>query len=334
MYRLMAILTGLVIWDAPALAQSWESRTGDNGSLYFGSATLQDAPISFGCTAPSPAGVPLIETGSHESHRSDPYEIILNLRDSLFDWAPPYSFENVVIGVGDAGYLLPRVDLNELQGTAVYISMADPMIGALMDAESFVLATGQGPVHSFSADGLGDALRTSFAFCANRWGQLGHAVPPGLGERLASAESTVPPTGLSLAEIPSEPFEVVMPAGIISHLTQQCGANYQIAPASMQVGYIDYDSELDFVLNWGDVTCQGQRGGGYCGAANCSIDIYLSGRGYTPLGDGLLGTDAQVVPLSNGYHGIQLNGTLFICADGYCDRPFYWTGTQLDLLNP
>lgn len=300
MLRFFAHLTIFLACATPASAQSWQSSTTDNGSLLFGSATLDGAGISFSCTAPSPEGVPLIETGSHESHRNDPYELTVGLRDSLFEWSEPYVQENVVIGIGDVGYRLPPVDLNELQGSAIYLSMTDQMIQALPGASELVLATGQGPVHQISTEGLDFALRTALAHCTNRWMQMGHPLPAGLREFLTGEAAPAAPA----APAPGN----ALPPFIAQQLDLACGAaGYSFDPAQ---GYaeadFDGDGSPDYILSGYGLQCN-QGLNPLCGASNCSVSVYLSSRGYSDV-DGWIGGGFSTGTTIDGRAGLHRFG--------------------------
>lgn len=312
MLRIFAHLTIFLACAAPAAAQSWQSSTTDNGSLLFGSATLEGADISFRCTAPSPDGVPLIETGSHESHRNDPYELTIGLHDSLFEWSDPYVQTNVVIGIGDVGYRLPPVELNELQGTAVYLSMTDQMIQALPGASELVLATGQGSVHQIPTEGLDFSLRTALAHCTNRWMQMGHPLPVGLREFL---------TGEPAAEAPATSAPATaLPPFIAQQLASACGAAGYSFDAAQGYAEADFDSDgsPDYIFSGYGLQCN-QGLNPYCGASNCSVSVHLSSRGYDDV-DGWIGGGFSIGTTANGRPGLRRFGE--------ASRPLeVWNGT-------
>ncbi|MEO0865987.1 MAG: hypothetical protein AAFY39_15690, partial [Pseudomonadota bacterium] len=66
----------------------------------------------------------------------------------------------------------------------------------------------------------------------------------------------------------------------------------------------------------------------FCGAANCRIDVFLSSRGYANPEE-LLAITADFVQNAQGRVGVLLAGTASVCADGFCDTPFYWNGITL-----
>ena len=81
-------------------------------------------------------------------------------------------------------------------------------------------------------------------------------------------------------------------------------------------------------VDYSGVTCPGHTINPYCGAANCSIDVFMSSRGYiNPIG--LLGIGATMVPLANGRMGLGVSGTWSLCGDNGCDQPFVWNGVDL-----
>jgi hypothetical protein len=74
---------------ASAGAQSWQSRINDSGALMSGAAFVPGNTLAFSCTAPSPSGRQLIETGDHEAQRTDtPFTMIVTIGAGLLD---PYT---------------------------------------------------------------------------------------------------------------------------------------------------------------------------------------------------------------------------------------------------
>jgi hypothetical protein len=71
---------------ASAGAQSWQSRINDSGALMSGVAFVPGNTLAFSCTAPSPSGRQLIETGDHEAQRTDtPFTMIVTIGAGLLD---------------------------------------------------------------------------------------------------------------------------------------------------------------------------------------------------------------------------------------------------------
>lgn len=323
-YALVAALTMVT----PSYAQSWSANTFDSGSLLFAGAGVTGGTLGFGCTAPSPQGLSLIETGSHESHRTDPFEITVGFSDSLFEWNDPYVIEGIVLYVDDIGYGLPPLDLNELQGSAVYLPMTDQMVLALFDAQRLVLNTGQGVAYEYPVDGLTQALDTSFIYCVDRWAELGHTIPTSLNRFWREGVEEVP----HVTTTTPVPTPGQIPQFIYDAAIGACSsAGYNLDAERLRIADLDGDGIDDYLLNHSGVRCvQGLNGN--CGAANCSIDAFLSTQGFA-LRDAFLGMSADLVPMPDGRTGVQISGTYSLCGEtGLCLGPQVWNGSEFALL--
>lgn len=364
---------------APAIAQTpsgpWRMRSDDSGSLIYGAAYLPDFRLDFSCTAPSPQGLPLMQTGSHESHRTDVFEMLIGFADSLFEWAMPYEQNGVVMLVDGRAFPLPPFDLNELQGTAVYLPMTAPVIQALYTAQSLALRTPQGVTHTFPVDGLVPSLDGALRTCINRWADMGHTIPVGLsrywpsvgegpiaasppasgiplfnlsgGAPAAPAVGTplpgipvfnlpagaVPTPPVIIPETPSAPPVAVaatsiaqLPPVIPQHVRGICNGQARIEDDALrQAGDLDEDGLPDYLIHYTGVYCLPDNMRDFCGAANCTVDVFLSSRAYAPSFEFLA---IDVVPASDalGRPGLQMFATHFMCAGGACDGLWHWDG--------
>lgn len=300
----------------PVAAQTWTAGTEANGSLLFGRVAPPEPSMSFSCTAPAPENRPLIETGSHESHRTDAFETTVGLFEPLFEWSDPFVVDGIIVTVDETSYQLPPLELNELSGSAIYLPMTDPFILSLFDAQSLVLDTGQGTAYAYPVDGLADSLREAFGHCNARWMELGHPMPPAL----AAAMGGTPGPGVA-----------PLPPALVQRSEGSCmTGSGTISRDDLQTADFDGDGQEDFILNHRDVTCT-QGMSGYCGAANCSIDVYLSTLGYQQPRE-LLGIEARIVSLADGRTGLQIAGTFSLCGEtGLCPGPQVWDGSRFAL---
>jgi hypothetical protein len=322
---LVALSVGL---PGAVLAQErWSASTYDSGTYLFGFAVDPGGSLSIGCTAPSAQGRPAIETGSHESHHTGPYGVILGFHDSLFDWPSSFRVETAAITVDQTGYRLPPVALDELLGTAVYLSMADPMVQALYTASRLVLDTGTGKAYEYNVSGLPQALDEAMLHCINRWVETGQPIPAALTRYKVQAEA---PQLATATPAPQQGFATppTAPPAAEAHIRGLCQGDYDVKIEGIQSADFDGDGAGDFLLNWNDVTCLGPIGARpFCGAANCQIDIFMSSLGYAPA-PAFLGTSTEVVTLSDGRSGFMLGGSLSLCSQGACDRPWAWNGRE------
>ncbi|OAN68915.1 hypothetical protein A8B78_22015 [Jannaschia sp. EhC01] len=312
----------LALSATPLTAQTWTANTFANESLLFAGVSPPEPSMHFGCTAPAPENRPLIETGSHESHRTEAFETTVGFFDPLFEWSPPYVISGIVITVDGTSYQLPPLDLNELQGSAIYLPMTDPFILSLFTAQSLTFDTGQGTAYAYPVDGLADGLREAFGYCNARWVELGTPMPPALAAVMGDAPLA-----------PPAPAAASLPAPIVQQAAASCmnGAG-TITREELQSADFDGDGQEDFILNHASVTCTDGMSG-FCGAANCSIDVFLSSLAYQQPRE-LLGIGAEIVPLADGRTGIQIAGSFSLCGqDGLCPGPQVWDGTSFVLFD-
>ncbi|GAB5449173.1 hypothetical protein [Gymnodinialimonas sp.] len=304
----------------PIHAQTWTANTFANGSLLFAGVGPPAPSMAFGCTAPAPENRPLIETGSHESHRTGAFETTVGFFEPLFEWTAPYRISGIVVTVDDVSYQMPPMELNELQGSAIYMPMTDPFILSLFTAQSLTFDTGQGTAYAYPVDGLADALREAFGYCNARWMELGNAMPPALAAAMGGAPALAPSIAAPL------------PPSIVQRAAGSCmNGTGTITRQDLETADFDGDGQEDFILNHGAVTCTDGRSG-FCGAANCSIDVYLSTLGYQQPRE-FLGISAGIVPLADGRTGVQIAGTFSLCGEtGLCPGPQVWNGSEFALV--
>ena len=194
------------------------------------------------------------------------------------------------------------------------VSMSDPFTIGLFRTERLIVDAGGGQAWEYRTEGMAQALSEAFGACVDGWRDAGYAVPAALAA-----------LGSGTARVPSGP-----PATIAAHISRGCAGGYTMDPSELLSGLIDSDGAPDYVLDWNIVRCTAGLARPFCGAANCSIDVFLSSRGYALReGDGFLGIAPQLVPLSNGRMGLKISGTAGACATGFCDRPFWWDGVKL-----
>ena len=342
----------------PAIGQTWTARTGDSTALLYASAFAPGGTTSFDCTTPSPQGVPLIETGDHETTRTDtPYDMIVSFSTDLIDpFVVPNELHAVRIILDGVAYPLPMVEYQDFYGAwHAWLPMTDDLFVGLTLAREMVVDTGTGVAYSYPTDGLRTAFLTAASHCIRGWETQGQRTPGGLefwrdgpdraapdpiGAPLVATapagaaqagdaviRSTSLPEGYRMA--PLLPLPDLAPDAILAHLSGQCSAGYDIDTGHVQSADIDGDGAPDFVLNWAGMQCGSVEFGEVgCGAGNCLIDVFLSARGYAPP-EQMLGAMADVVLDAQGGVGLLLSGTPFVCADGFCDSPFYWNGSTL-----
>lgn len=358
----------LFLMANPAAAQTpepaWQVRTEDNGSLVMGSAYLPDHSLSFDCNAPSSQGLPLFQTGSHETHLTDPFHVMIAPRDDLFEWSPPYWQRGVVLNIDGSRHMLRDFQLNELSGSAVPVAMDAAIVRALDTASTLALITPEGLEHRFPVTGLSDALHTALGVCIDRWAEMGHAIPPGVnpvapadaqadvgagplpgipvfdlsGTRSAERPRREPLPGIPVFDLSGNPGTVAAapPARTVAALPQPiqqalgvlCDGQARIEDSVISTAAdFDGDGALDYVINHSGVYCLPENRREYCGAANCSIDVFLSSRGLSHPAE-FLAIDLLLETAPSGRPGLRISATPFMCGGGVCDAVLVWNGEE------
>ena len=341
----------------------WTVLTDDNGSLVIGMAMAPDHGLWVSCNAPSAQGRPVWETGSHEETLTDPFELVLGFREDLFSGAPPIRQEGAVLIVGTTSYTLPGFETVAMNGPEVLLPMGAPLVQALYDAPSLRLVSAQGAAHPFPTAGLGAALDGALRACVNRWAEIGHTIPvalsrywPVVDEGIDAGQAPAVPTasvaGIPRFDIPAgiprfaitpglapapgaaaqTPFAATslatLPPVIVQHVYQTCGGSARIDETALSPAQdFDGDGAPDYVINYTGVYCQQDTMRGFCGAANCSIEVFLSSRGHIRAFD-FLAIAATPAKAPDGRIGLRLAATPFICGDGYCDGIWLWDGQR------
>lgn len=245
---------------------------------------------------------------------TDPFLATLEVAGSL---VPPTTSDRLAFTfyLDTQGYQFPSAFFDPaLDRWQMPVSMSDPFVVELFETEQLIVDASRGQAWSYDTDGLAAALTDVFGPCVDTWRAAGHPVPAALaalGSPGPAAAAGPPPT-------------------LAAHIGRGCNGSYTMDATELLVGLIDGDDVPDYVLDWNIVRCTQGFARPFCGAANCSIDVFLSSRGYVLReGDGFLGIAPQLVPLSNGRMGMKISGTAGACATGFCDRPFWWDGTRL-----
>ncbi len=182
----------IVTGATAASAQSWQSRINDSGALMSAAAFAPDNTLAFTCTAPSPSGRPLIETGDHEAQRTDtPFTMIVTVGDGLLD---PYTDDSdlarPLVTLDATTFGLPPMPWDEFfWNWNTTLSMSDQIFTTARSAGSLVLDPGRGTAFQFSADGLTASLVRAMSYCITGWQLAGRAVPPDLMPILQAAAS-------------------------------------------------------------------------------------------------------------------------------------------------
>ena len=304
MIRLCAVAAICAALPVLAAGQTWQSAIHDTGSLVHGSVAAPEHSLFFHCNTPSAQGLSLMQTEDHETILNAPHGMFVSLSGRLVDPAAwGYELSAVTVTVDGTGYRLPPLRWDELYGEwLVEVSMRDAVFAGLAGASDLVLDAGTGVAWRYPTDGLAPGLQAVMAACGAGWAQ------PGQGT--AGAQKSVD----------------LMTPDINAYLQRECGASYRITQDAIEAHDLDRDGVPDQIVDWAGVTCNAAMARPYCGAANCSIEVFLSTRPGAP--QSFIGVGYSVAQAANGALGLRFGGTAGACARGECDRVYWWDGTQ------
>lgn len=269
--RLIPTFLAVAMSTAPAAAQTWTPSASDTGALIYGGVSAPQFSMRMTCTAPSQGGRALIETGDHETDRTDPYEMRINFNSLLADptaGVDVLTIANVV--VDGRRYGLPDMQWDDFYGEwGQHLSLAHPVFPALLAAQEMVVDPGLGTAYAYPVDGLSDGLRAGIAACVDGWRAAGNAVP-----------AWVQPLLVADAVVPASYTPNAVPAFIADRIAQWCTGGGDV-DLQTGLGEADFDGDglPDYVFNGYGVSCA-QGINPFCGASNCTVDVQLSSRGY------------------------------------------------------
>jgi len=316
---LIPILAAAVLWPLAAVAE-WQATTRDDGALFYGDVASEGRFLNLRCVGLSRGGRNPVELEVHEVGTTPIYGLRLEIETPVLAFVDENAQRtDVAIWIDGTGYQLPTVYWNILDGNwNTNLQLSDPLIAAMRGGRDLIFGPVAGPQYRFSTAGLGTALDAVTRYCVSEYQRLGHPVPAALSAYAASAQ-----VGTSLE------------AAIGADIAKACPTGATTAPGHILSGQIDHDDQPDFVLDWGAVTCNAPPARPFCGASMCGADVYLSSR-YPAQGqaDVLLALGVRLIPLSNGFQGIELGGSLSTCnsagkGSSGCVFVWYWSGTDL-----
>ncbi|GGA97428.1 hypothetical protein [Allosediminivita pacifica] len=154
-----------------------------------------------------------------------------------------------------------------------------------------------------------------------------------IGEVLAICGEGAAPT--TAATGPTAATTGLTAAAPEARIREACRGAYSGEDAIVQTE-IDGDGKPDFLLDWSSVTCADRsvgRGGGYCGAQMCSIDVYASSA-YAPGGwpQPILAL-SYALPAPGADHALTTTVTGGSCPITHrCTRHWGWTGGKLEVV--
>lgn len=315
----------LLFLAAPAMAQDWRVFTSDDGSFFYGAA--QGPGLTLECGGRSPRGLDPMVTGNVEPSITAPFSFNLIPADAAVGNRGPGPLSDVTLQTGQAGYYLPALMRNELNGTWEQpIAMTDQLVITLRNEGRTILTSPGIGATEVPTRGMRAAIDQVVAYCGGLWAQTGHAVPLLLQGGAAPPPAAPPPSD-------AEQRLINM---VNADLAEACaGGQASLSPDALQRGDFDGDGQQDILLFWRDVTCitgpnvSFGSGAGFCGAAACSGSVYLSTRPVKRDSD-LLALGASVLQRPDGGADIVAYPSLSVCNSEFgttsCTHRFRWNG--------
>ncbi len=307
--RSLRLAVALCALGSEASAQTWQVSTFDNGAWFEAWVTAAENWPEFHCGGVSPRGLPLPE--SDEAMLTQPGTLGLIMPDrpglGYYD-PPPRSDLRLVTDRNAFGLPHATYDLLNADGWTHPIGTKDAAIAALSSSQSWAIDGAHGRWGPFPSTGLGPALTAMIAYCEARW-----ATPP-------QAQTPAPAAAPDVTAL--------MQAALARDLARTCeGRGYLVDPGNPLSADLDADGQPDLVMDFRAVTCPGETHQSHCGAALCSLSVYLSSRyPLTGTSDDILGIGTTLVQGTDGKVWIGTGNTAASCPDAYdpATCTFYW----------
>jgi hypothetical protein len=305
-----------------ANAQSWQFNPFDDGSYFSAHIAPNQPGFTLLCGERSPQGVSPSVTGNFEPDITPPDALRLYLSDQGIG-PPGPGFEtrdDVLFVIGTQGYRLRQLRWNELYANWQTDLPANDGVFRAIAAEPVVELRSKNGSLLVPMDGFTSAYRQLRDHCVTMFAAIGN---PWTGP--AGAPVEVAPTGGAMQQAAENAIAL------------GCNGGATRSPGTFLTGDIDGDGIDDVVLDWRAVACLSGQAYPYCGASQCSADVFLSstfsrrGQPYNFLALGV-----RLQQLDNGNMAVALGGSLSTCSrlgQSACEVFFYWNGYDLVALN-
>lgn len=312
--RSLTLLIALLLTPFAAIAQEWRATLSSDNAYVGGWVGIPSYALGFSCAARAPAQGSVINSTWFETSIAPPWHYLIGISENLIPYEQG-TRNDLILFVDQTGYRLPPTAHNEMEGGWQFeLPMTDGLFAQLPKASRLVLQVGTQAAWELPVANLGPALDTLRNTCAQTWIATGFAAPAGLD----------PITGpVAPAPAANTPFH--LPPQVQAFADARCNGPARIGPQALQAGDLDFDGRPDVLMDWNDVLCPGETRSGYCGAANCSIDFFMSTRGYAHTYD-VLAVGAQILPHLSGALGVRMGGTARVCAEIDCSAVNLWNG--------
>ncbi len=310
----------LLMLPLPVLAQDWQFSQSDDGVVF--SAQIQSpggSAFSLMCAGRTPQAPAVLPVYYESTIRTKPDVLHLVLDDRLFNRSiVSDKRDNMLIVFANSAYRLPQIGWDDyISEWSTSIQATGAMFDAISASASFELHSDVG-VLKVSSAGFAAAYANLLNTCRSRFAAIGRP-----WQTLAAvAPVSAPPaqSGQSMLRA-AEAF-----------VWQGCEGSYTAEPDAFLTGNIDGDGVPDVVIDWGSIHCSGAMARPFCGASQCSADVFLSQLfPVRQQPEQMLGQSVGLVALSNGNMGVGVSGSLSTCSQmpgNVCGFLYYWNGVD------
>ena len=329
MRLLLALL--LLSLAMPAIAEvrkfgDWRVWTHDDGAFIMGSASLGElgSGFGFGCGQRSRHGVSPLVTGNVEPLTTPPGQIRLSLTQDVAGGID-LKRKDFVFVIDGLGYQLPETPWDDFWGGyELNLAINDPLIGAIRASDAIELRSAKTQPKRFAAKDANAAFGHLLAFC-----QTGAPAPQPEARSLVEVPATAPLAPVQSAATGQEALQ----AEAARLITERCNGP-ALQPVPLAAGDVDRDGTPDILLDFNDVECPGTLRRPFCGAANCSVILFLSSKGprFDPSFE-FLGVGSDLIANPNGGVDLSLGGTVATCTEATrgtsCQHVWTWNGREM-----
>jgi len=223
---------------------------------------------------------------------------------------------DVMLVIGANAYRLPEITWDDLSYEwSTRVQATGGMFEAIAAAPSFEIRSDAGVVQ-VGTSGFSTAYSSLLGICRSQFA--------------AAFKPWKPAPAIAARPQPARPQSMRQAAE--ASVGRGCNGPSTYEPDAFLSGDIDGDGVEDVVLHWGAITCSGALPRPFCGASQCTSEVFLSQLFPTrQRPEEMLGLGVRLQPLSNGNMAVAVGGSLSSCnAAGLqsCEFLYYWNGSD------
>ena len=308
----LAILVLPLAVPAQTLAQNWQFQQRNDGVAFDAYIYPRDRTgFSLSCAARNPSVPGLLPVYYEGTKWTRPDELHLAFSaGAIGSQANNDTREDVLLVIGANAFRLPGIRYDEYaSGWNTTLQAPGPMFDAIAAAQSFEIRSYAGTL-VVDASGFAAGYANLVNTCRRQFSSL---------RRPWRAAPAPPP--------------ITMRKAAETAVAKGCNGASSYQPDAFLSGDIDGDGVEDVVLDWGGIVCSAGLRRPFCGAAQCSAEVFLSQlypRRQTS--EELLGIGVRLQPLNNGAMAVAVGGSFASCSAAglqSCEYIYYWNGSDL-----